>query len=85
MIDYVNDYIFEEQLVLIGEQGAKWGSGENSAFIAEGQYWVNNHAHVVRPKRDKLLDVYLKLCSEFYDLNQFITGMTVPKLNQFLI
>ena len=78
VIDYVNDYIFEEQLVLIGEDGAKWGSGENSAFIAEGQYWVNNHAHVVRPKRDKLLDVYLKNVLNFMDLNQFITGVTVP-------
>lgn len=82
VIDYVNDYIFEEQLVLIGEDGAKWGSGENSAFIADGQYWVNNHAHVVRPKRDKLLDVYLTNVLNFMDLNPFITGVTVPKLNQ---
>ena len=82
VIDYVNDFIFEEQLVLIGEDGAKWGSGENSAFIADGQYWVNNHAHVVRPKRDKLLDVYLTNVLNFMDLNPFITGVTVPKLNQ---
>ncbi|WP_288260491.1 N-6 DNA methylase [uncultured Prochlorococcus sp.] len=82
VIDYVNNYLFEEQLVLIGEDGAKWGSGENSAFIADGQYWVNNHAHVVRPKRDKLLDVYLTNVLNFMDLNPFITGVTVPKLNQ---
>jgi type I restriction enzyme M protein len=82
VIDYVNDYIFQEQLVLIGEDGAKWGSGENSAFIADGQYWVNNHAHVVRPKRDKILDVYLTNVLNFMDLTPFITGVTVPKLNQ---
>ncbi len=82
VIDYVNDYIFEEQLVLIGEDGAKWGTGETSAFIADGQYWVNNHAHVVRPKRDKLLDIYLTNVINFMDLNSFITGVTVPKLNQ---
>ena len=82
VIDYVSEYIFEEQLVLIGEDGAKWGSGENSAFIADGQYWVNNHAHVVRPMREKLLDVYLTNVLNFMDLNPFITGVTVPKLNQ---
>ena len=48
ILDYVADYIFDEKLILIGEDGAKWGSGENSAFSAEGQYWVNNHAHVIR-------------------------------------
>ncbi len=82
IIDYVNNYIFDEKLVLIGEDGAKWGSGENSAFIANGQYWVNNHAHVVRPNRDALLDIYLTNILNFMDLNPFITGVTVPKLNQ---
>ena len=82
VIDFINNYIFEEQLVLIGEDGAKWGSGEKSAFIANGKYWVNNHAHVVRPKREKLLDIYLINVLNFMDLNPFITGITVPKLNQ---
>jgi restriction endonuclease S subunit len=76
VIDYVDDYIFEEQLVLIGEDGAKWGPGENSAFIAEGKYWVNNHAHVVRPKRAKLLDVYLTNVFNVIDLNPFITRVS---------
>ena len=52
ILDYVEDYIFDEKLVLIGEDGAKWGAGENTAFSAEGKYWVNNHAHVIRPHRD---------------------------------
>ncbi|MDZ4159873.1 MAG: restriction endonuclease subunit S [Anaerolineaceae bacterium] len=37
ILDYVNDYIFDEKLVLIGEDGAKWGAREKSAFIAEGK------------------------------------------------
>ncbi|MGI9558740.1 MAG: N-6 DNA methylase [Thermodesulfobacteriota bacterium] len=82
IIDYVNDYIFDEQLVLIGEDGAKWEAGENSAFIAKGKYWVNNHAHVIKPIRDKILDVYLVNVLNFMDLTSFITGVTVPKLNQ---
>ena len=82
VIDFVNDYLFDEELVLIGEDGAKWEAGENSAFIAKGKYWVNNHAHVVRPLREKILDVYLIHVLNFMDLTPFITGVTVPKLNQ---
>ena len=46
IVDYVKDYIFDERLVLLGEDGAKWGAGEPSAFLVEGKTWVNNHAHV---------------------------------------
>jgi len=56
ILDYVHEYIFNEKLVLIGEDGAKWESGEWTAFIAEGKYWVNNHAHVIRPNRSIVLD-----------------------------
>jgi type I restriction enzyme M protein len=82
IIDYVNDYIFDEKLILVGEDGAKWDEGDNSAFIAEGKYWVNNHAHVIRPLRDKVLDFYLVQVLNRMDLLPFITGVTVPKLNQ---
>ena len=82
ILDYVHDYIFDERLVLIGEDGAKWGIGDKTAFIAEGKYWVNNHAHVVRPIKDKLVDTFLVSYLNSIDLSQFITGVTVPKLNQ---
>ncbi len=82
ILDYVEGYLFDEPLVLIGEDGAKWGAGENSAFAVEGKVWVNNHAHVVRPKRDKLLDRFLIEILNEADLMQHITGVTVPKLNQ---
>ena len=82
ILDYVEDYIFDEQLVLIGEDGAKWLPGDRTAFIANGKYWVNNHAHVIRPKRELLLDVFLIEMINFMDLSPFITGVTVPKLNQ---
>lgn len=82
IVDYVGDYIFDEKLVLIGEDGAKWESGERTAFIANGKYWVNNHAHVIRPKRDFLLDEWLVYYFYYKDLKEFVTGLTVPKLNQ---
>lgn len=82
VIDYVEKYIFEEQLVLIGEDGAKWGENENSAFIICGKSWVNNHAHVLRPHRNKVLDKYLVEILNKLDLSAYITGQNVPKLNQ---
>lgn len=75
-------FLFDEPLVLIGEDGAKWDAGDNSAFAVAGKVWVNNHAHVVRPDRSLLSDEWLIYFLNFSDLSEFITGMTVPKLNQ---
>ena len=82
ILSYVDNYIFSEKLVLIGEDGAKWLSGDNTSFIVEGKYWVNNHAHVIRPFRKIILDEWIVYFLNFSDLTPFITGMTVPKLNQ---
>ena len=82
LLDYVKDFIFDEKLVLLGEDGAKWGAGEISAYIIEGKSWVNNHAHALRPKRDLLIDELLVYYLNFSNLLPFITGVTVPKLNQ---
>ena len=78
IVDYVNEYIFDERLLLVGEDGAKWGAFENTAFVVEGKYWVNNHAHVLRSKEviDTLLENYLSMI----DIGPFITGAAPPKL-----
>lgn len=81
-LDQVAEYIFDEPLVLLGEDGAKWGAGERSAFRISGKVWVNNHAHVIRPARSRLDDDWLVYYLNFSDLFEFITGLTVPKLNQ---
>ena len=78
IVDYVNNYIFEEDLVLVGEDGAKWGAFEKSAFIASGKYWVNNHAHVL-----KAIDVDIAILQnylEMLDMTSYITGAAPPKL-----
>jgi type I restriction enzyme M protein len=82
VVDHVEGYLFDEPLVLVGEDGAKWGPGERSAFLVEGKVWVNNHAHVVRPKRDRLLDRFLIELLNEANLSAYVTGVTVPKLNQ---
>jgi type I restriction enzyme, S subunit len=82
ILDYVHEYIFNEKLILIGEDGAKWGAGEKTAFIAEGKFWVNNHAHVIRPDRSIVIDNWIVYWLNFCNLLGFTTGLTVPKLNQ---
>lgn len=81
-MDYVEGFLFDEPLVLIGEDGAKWASGEHTAFPVSGKCWVNNHAHVIRPHRDKIVDTWLINYLVHSDLSEFVSGLTVPKLNQ---
>lgn len=78
VVDFVDDFIFDERLLLVGEDGAKWGAFEATAFIADGKYWVNNHAHVLRPIGviDTLLENYLTMI----DLSRYVTGHAPPKL-----
>ena len=82
IVDYIDDYIFDERCVLIGEDGAKWGSNEQSAFIAEGKYWVNNHCHIIKVNNKQIIDSFLVGILNQMDLNQFISGCVVPKLTQ---
>ena len=79
--DFVSDFIFDEPLVLLGEDGAKWGKGDKSAFCVDGKIWVNNHAHVLRPC-DGINHIYLVCTLDILDLMPYVTGTTVPKLNQ---
>lgn len=82
VLDHVEGYLFDEPLVLVGEDGAKWASGDATAFSIEGRAWVNNHAHVLRPYRDSVIDAWLIYYLTHLDLSPYITGLTVPKLNQ---
>lgn len=78
IVDYISEYIFDDRLLLVGEDGAKWGAFEATAFLVEGQYWVNNHAHVLRATgvNDRFLEQYLVKT----DLANFVSGAAPPKL-----
>lgn len=78
---YVDDFIFNEELVLIGEDGAKWGHNEQSAYIIKGKSWVNNHAHVLRLRIGTLIG-YLVYYLNYRDLNELISGAVIRKLTQ---
>ena len=79
VIDKVESYVFDEPLILIGEDGANlYLRSTPLAFKATGKYWVNNHAHVLRPKHGNI--DYLTNMLESLDYTHYITGAAQPKL-----
>ena len=82
IIDYVNDYIFDGKYLLIAEDGENLKSKkQNIAQIVEGQFWVNNHAHIVKCNEKCILE-YLAYLVNCKDVSGYITGSAQPKLSQ---
>lgn len=82
IIDYINDYLFDENLVLLSEDGANIiDRNYPICFIATGKYWVNNHAHVLKVKAG-VIDKFICESLERLDYTKFNTGTAQPKLNQ---
>ena len=82
IIDKVDGYLFNERLLLIGEDGANLLSrSKDNAFFAEGKYWVNNHAHVLDAIDKNLLD-FVAIVINAMNLDDYITGSAQPKLSQ---
>ena len=79
--DYVDAYIFDGRYLLVGEDGAKWGAMDKTAFVVEGKCWVNNHAHILKV-HDNLIDTFIEYYLVFKDLDEYITGAIVRKLTQ---
>ena len=80
--DYVADYIFDDELVLVAEDGGHFGSADKPiAYRVSGKCWVNNHAHVLKPK--ECIDVdYLCYSLMFRDVSDIVNGATRQKLTQ---
>lgn len=82
IVDYVDDYIFDEDLLLVSEDGANLLMRNYPiAFSVTGKIWVNNHAHVLRfnnKETQKFIEFYFSIIK----LDQYITGAAQPKLNQ---
>ncbi len=81
VIDKIDYYNVEDKVLLIGEDGANLLM-RNLPLIykAEGKFWVNNHAHILKPIRDDY--DYLAYVMEAADYTLFITGSAQPKLSQ---
>jgi type I restriction enzyme S subunit len=79
VIDYVEDYIFDETLILVAEDGANLLSRSTPlAFLATGKYWVNNHAHILKPISGDI--GYWVGVLQTFDYTPLITGAAQPKL-----
>ena len=82
VIDKVDRYLFNKPLLLIGEDGANLINRSSPiAFIAKGQYWVNNHAHVLDYLNEYLMQ-YMCWYINAISLVDYVTGTAQPKMNQ---
>ena len=82
IVDYINGYLFDEELILLSEDGANITDRNYPVcFLASGKYWVNNHAHVLKTKIGNENNF---VCNslERKNYSQFNSGMAMPKLNQ---
>ncbi|MDC9530533.1 restriction endonuclease subunit S [Pseudoalteromonas sp. Angola-7] len=83
VVDHINEYIFDEDLVLLGEDGAPFfDTTKNVAFFVQGKVWPNNHVHVLRPEGSKVNAKFLTYALNCVDYHLYITGSTRDKLNQ---
>jgi type I restriction enzyme S subunit len=79
IIDYIDDYIFDGEFILLGEDGANiLTRSTRLAFVIRGKNWVNNHAHVLQAKGSS---DFLAECLERIDYKPFNSGTAQPKLN----
>lgn len=78
----INQYIFDDKLVLVAEDGGHFGSKiKPIAYLVNGKCWVNNHAHVLRAKKGFLAE-YICYSLMFYKIEGYINGATRQKLTQ---
>lgn len=82
IVDYVDGYLFDEELILLSEDGANITDRNYPVcFLASGKYWVNNHAHVLHTKQGNENN-FICNALERKDYTQYNTGMAMPKLNK---
>ena len=82
IVDYVDDYIFDGEYLLVAEDGENLRSRKNSIVtFAKGKFWVNNHAHILGEKAGTNL-TYIYYLLKGLDLSGYITGSAQPKLTQ---
>ncbi len=84
VVDHINDYIFDDDLILLAEDGGYFDEHKTRpiAYLIHGKSWVNNHAHVLKAKENAITEwLYYSLVNK--DITPFIKGGTRTKLNQY--
>lgn len=79
-VDSVSGHLFDEKLVLVGEDGADWSPFGGTAYLISGKSWVNNHVHVLRCT--DVVEAFLCGYLDYVEMRHVITGTNRGKLNQ---
>ncbi|SDX38829.1 restriction endonuclease subunit S [Nitrosomonas oligotropha] len=83
VIDYVDGYLFDGEYVLVAEDGANLVTrNEPIAQVVSGQFWVNNHAHIVKAKQGVSTNNFINFLINSNNLSGYVTGAAQPKLSQ---
>ena len=81
IMGYIDEYLFDEKILCVAEDGGSWGYQQTCAKIYNEKVWVNNHAHVLTAK-DNLILEYLMYYMNYADLSLYINGATRGKLTK---
>jgi type I restriction enzyme S subunit len=80
-VEFINDHLFDEELLLIGEDGAPFlDKTKPIAYLIRGKSWVNNHAHVLKADTNITSNAFLKYYLDSFDFHGFVSGTTRLKL-----
>ena len=82
-VGWIDDFLTNEQLVLVGEDGAPFlDLIKDKAYIIEGKAWVNNHAHILRSRFGTVGNLFLMHYLNIFNYHDFVNGTTRLKLTQ---
>ncbi|MCI6192812.1 restriction endonuclease subunit S [Megasphaera sp.] len=82
IMDYIDNYIFDDRLILLGEDGAPFfDSYRPVSHLLNEKAWVNNHIHVLKTNKT-MYDIYLIYCLNSVDYHEYINGAILNKLTQ---
>jgi len=82
IVDFIDEYIFKGDHMLFSEDGENLRSRKQPiVFLVDGKFWVNNHAHILKGKKDFYF-YYIYLFLSSLDVSHIITGAVQPKINK---
>lgn len=85
IVDYIDEYRFNGEHVLIAEDGGYWGRNEASSYIMRGRFWVNNHAHVIVAKDGITNNIFLSNAINYMNISPLIGGDARGKLTKAIL
>lgn len=85
VVDYINTYKLDGEYVLVAEDGGYWGKGEETAYIMDGKFFVNNHAHILKAIEGKTTNYFLQLMLNYLNIDPLIGGDARGKLTKSVL